>query len=77
MIVQAIKEGGADSTELMVGALEGFTFDGPKGKETIRATDHVLEQNMYQAKLVQKAGAWTPELVAVIPADEVAPPEKR
>jgi branched-chain amino acid transport system substrate-binding protein len=77
MIVQAIKEGGADSTELMVKALEGFTFDGPKGKETVRATDHVLEQNMYQAKLVQKAGVWTPELVAVVPADEVTPPEKQ
>ncbi|GAC1383558.1 MAG: substrate-binding domain-containing protein [Pseudarthrobacter sp.] len=77
MIVQAIKKGGAESTELMVGALEGFTFDGPKGKETVRAVDHVLEQNMYHAKLVQKTGAWTPELVAVIPADEVAPAEKR
>jgi len=77
MIVQAIKEGGADSAELMAKALEGFAFDGPKGKETVRATDHVLVQDMYHARLVQKDGAWTPELVAVVAADEVEPPEKQ
>jgi branched-chain amino acid transport system substrate-binding protein len=77
MIVQAIKEGGADSAELMAKALEGFAFDGPKGKETVRGSDHVLVQNMYQARLVQKDGAWTPELVAVVAADEVEPPEKQ
>ncbi len=77
MIVQAIRQGGTESTELMVKALEGYSFDGPKGKETIRATDHVLVQDMYQAKLVQKNGAWVPELVAVVAADEVEPPEKQ
>ncbi len=76
MIVQAIKEGGTD-TDAMVTALEGFSFDGPKGKETVRAGDHALIQDMYQAKLVEKEGAWTPELIKVVPAESIAPPEKK
>ena len=75
LIVQAIKEGGSDP-DAMVKALEGYSFDGPKGKETVRASDHALIQDMYQAKLVQKGGTWAPELVKVVPGDSVAPPEK-
>ena len=37
----------------MIDALEGWTFDGPKGETTVRADDHALIQPMYQAKLVQ------------------------
>ena len=76
LIVQAIKEGGSDP-DAMVKALEGYSFDGPKGKETVRASDHALIQDMYQAKLVQKGGTWAPELVKVVPGDTVAPPEKK
>ncbi|MEQ4520336.1 substrate-binding domain-containing protein [Pseudarthrobacter sp. B907] len=76
MIVQAIKGGGADA-DAMVKALEGFSFDGPKGKETVRASDHALIQDMYQAKLVQKGDTWAPELIKVVPGDTVAPPEKK
>lgn len=75
MIVQAVKSGaGVDD---MVKGLEGYSFDGPKGKETVRASDHVLLQPMYQARLVQKDGTWTPELVKSVPADQVAPAEKK
>ncbi len=76
MIVQAIKEGGSDA-DAMVKALEGFSFDGPKGKQTVRASDHALIQDMYQVKLVQTGGSWGPELVNVVPGDTVAPPEKK
>jgi branched-chain amino acid transport system substrate-binding protein len=76
LIVQAIKGGGTDA-DAMAKALEGFSFDGPKGKETVRASDHALIQDMYQAKLVQKGGTWAPELVKVVPGDTVAPPEKK
>ena len=61
----------------MVKALEGYSFDGPKGKVTVRATDHALVQDMYQVKLVQTAGTWAPELIKVVPGDTVAPPEKK
>lgn len=76
MLVQAIKEGKGD-VDAMVAALEGFKFDGPKGKLTVRASDHALIQEMYQVKLVSDGGAFTPELVDTVPADEVAPAEKQ
>ena len=77
LIAQAIKEGGGTDPDAMVKALEGFSFDGPKGKQTVRASDHALIQDMYQAKLVQKGDTWAPELVKVVPGDTVAPPEKK
>jgi branched-chain amino acid transport system substrate-binding protein len=76
LIVQAVKEGGSD-VDAMVSGLEGYSFDGPKGKTTVRASDHALVQDMYQAKLVEKDGKWTPELVEVVPADTVAPAEAK
>ncbi|AMM33261.1 ABC branched-chain amino acid transporter substrate-binding protein [Sinomonas atrocyanea] len=75
MIVQAVKAGA--NVDDMVKGLEGYSFDGPKGKESVRASDHVLVQPMYQAKLVQKDGAWTPQLVKTVPAEAVAPAEKK
>ena len=69
MIVQAVKEGGTD-VDAMVTALEGYTFDGPKGETTVRASDHALLQDMYQAKLVEQGGDWVPELIKAIPADD-------
>ncbi|MGC5170974.1 substrate-binding domain-containing protein [Microbacterium sp. DT81.1] len=74
MIVQAIKEGKGD-VGAMIDALEGFEFDGPKGAMTVRADDHALIQEMYQAKLVADGGTFVPELVDTASADEVAPPE--
>lgn len=76
MLVQAVKEGKGD-VDAMVKALEGFTFDGPKGKLEVRASDHALIQDMYQVKLVANGGAFTPELVATVPAKDVAPAEKQ
>ncbi len=76
MLVQAISEGKGD-VDAMVKALEGFSFDGPKGTLTVRAGDHALLQEMYQVKLVAAGGSFTPELVKTVPADEVAPAEKQ
>ena len=74
MIVQAIKEGQGD-VDAMVSALEGFEFEGPKGAMTVRASDHALIQEMYQAKLVAQDGTFVPELVDTVSADDVAPAE--
>lgn len=74
MIAEAIKTGGGDDVDSMVDALEGFTFDGPKGEITVRAEDHAMIQPMYQVKLVQTDGAWVPELIEEIDAETVAPP---
>lgn len=74
MIVHAIQEGKGD-VDAMVEALEGFEFEGPKGSMTVRASDHALIQEMYQAKLVAKDGTFVPELVDTVSADDVAPAE--
>ncbi|HRO29469.1 substrate-binding domain-containing protein [Citricoccus sp.] len=74
MIVQAIEEGGGTDVDSMVTALEGWEFGGPKGTTTVRADDHALVQDMYQAKLVQKGSEWTPELVETVGAADAAPP---
>ena len=74
MIVHAIQEGKGD-VDAMIAALEGFEFDGPKGAMTVRASDHALIQEMYQAKLVADGDTFVPELVDTAAADEVAPPE--
>ncbi len=74
MIVEAIKTGKGD-VDAMVAALEGYTFEGPKGTTTVRAGDHALIQEMYQVKLVAKDGSFVPELIDTADADSVAPAE--
>ena len=74
MIVHAVQEGAGD-VEAMVDALEGYSFEGPKGQTTVRASDHALIQPMYQAELVKKGDTWTPELVEVVDGEAVAPAE--
>jgi branched-chain amino acid transport system substrate-binding protein len=74
MIVQAIEEGGGADVDSMVTSLEGWEFEGPKGTTTVRADDHALIQDMYQAKLVQQGSEWTPELLDTVGAADAAPP---
>ncbi|GAA2954877.1 substrate-binding domain-containing protein [Glutamicibacter bergerei] len=74
MIAQAVAEGG-DDVEKMVTSLEGWSFEGPKGETTVRASDHALIQNMYQVSLSKDGEKWIPELVETVPGEEVAPPE--
>ena len=51
MIVQAIAEGG-DDVNAMIGALEGWEFEGPKGTTSIRESDHALIQPMFTGDAV-------------------------
>ena len=74
MIVHAIDEGQGD-VDAMIAALEGYSFDGPKGTLTVRAGDHALLQEMYQVKLVADGGSFVPELIDTVPAAAVAPAE--
>lgn len=76
MIVHAIKEGGGD-VDRMIASLEGWSFDGPKGKTQVRASDHALVQEMYQVKLVKDGDSWKPELINKVEPATVAPPEKK
>ncbi|MCX4848260.1 substrate-binding domain-containing protein [Streptomyces sp. NBC_00893] len=76
MVVRAVEQGGATDTAAMVKALEGWSFDGVKGKEQVRAEDHALVQPMFVAKLRGSGAGARPELVTTEPMDEVAPPAK-
>lgn len=52
MLVKALETTNGDpSADGLIKALEGMTFDGPKGKYTVRAEDHVLLQPMTLVKL--------------------------
>jgi branched-chain amino acid transport system substrate-binding protein len=73
MIVHAVEQAGGDNVDGMIKALEGWTFDAPKGPQTIRARDHAMLQPMFQARLVHQGTTWEPELVKTIPADATAP----
>ncbi|MFF5896207.1 substrate-binding domain-containing protein [Streptomyces argenteolus] len=76
MIVRAVEEGSATDTAAMVKALEGWSFDGVKGREQIRAGDHALVQPMFVARLDGVGAAAEPELVSTQPSGTVAPPAK-
>ena len=73
MIVHAL-QASTTNTSTMVSALEGWSFNGPKGPEQIRAADHALLQPMFQATLVGTGAAAKPQLVATLTAAQVAPP---
>ncbi|HEY4536147.1 MAG TPA: substrate-binding domain-containing protein [Enteractinococcus sp.] len=73
MIAEAVSKGQGD-VEAAKEALEGFTFEGPKGTTTVRAEDHALIQEMYQVKLVADGDGFVPELVNTVDGEQVAPP---
>ena len=78
MIVQALTGAKGDDVDKMIAALEGWSFVGPKGQQSIRASDHAMIQPMFQVKLVKAAnGKWQPKLVQRIKGQFVAPPEPR
>jgi branched-chain amino acid transport system substrate-binding protein len=70
MIVHAIEKSDGTNVDQMIGALSGWTFDAPKGSETIRPEDHAMLQPMYIAKL---SGA-EPQLIRALDPAAVAPP---
>lgn len=76
MVVRAVAGGSATDPAAMVKALEGWTFDGVKGKAQVRAEDHALVQPMFVARLTGKGAAAKPELLDTEPMDAVAPPVK-
>lgn len=79
MIAEAIKHAGTDpatQVDNYIAALEGFSFEGPKGTNTVRAGDHALLQPMFQVKLENVNGTWTPVLVSTSSPEDVAPPAK-
>jgi branched-chain amino acid transport system substrate-binding protein len=73
-VVEALKKTNGDaSAAKLIPAMEGMSFETPKGKMTFRKEDHQAMQDMYHFKIKNDpAFAWgVPELVREIPASEM------
>ena len=73
-VVEALKKTGGDTnTNKLIAAMEGMSFETPKGTMTFRKEDHQAMQEMYHFRIkADPAFAWgVPELVRVIPASEL------
>ncbi|MDM0112586.1 substrate-binding domain-containing protein [Variovorax sp. J22R133] len=78
-LVTALKKTNGDvNTNKLITAMEGMSFDTPKGKMTFRKEDHQAMQSMYHFKIkVDPAFAWgVPELVHEIKPEEMNIPIK-
>ena len=74
--VEAIKKAGGTDTEKLIAAMEGMTFESPKGPMTFRKEDHQAMQSMYQFRIKKtQANEWDLlDLVREIPAKEIPVP---
>jgi branched-chain amino acid transport system substrate-binding protein len=73
-VVEALKKTNGDaSAAKLIPAMEGMSFETPKGKMTFRKEDHQAMQDMYHFKIKNDpAFAWgVPELVREIKAEEM------
>ena len=77
MIVRAISQGSATDVAKMITALEGWSFTGPKGQQTVRASDHAMLQPMFQVKLTENNGKFVPVVLKSLRAKYTAPPEAK
>ena len=75
-IVDAIKKAGGTDTEKLIAAMEGISFDTPKGKMTFRKEDHQAMQDMFEFRIKkEQKNEWDLlDLVRVIPASELPVP---
>jgi branched-chain amino acid transport system substrate-binding protein len=76
-VVEALKKTNGDtSTNKLIAAMEGMSFETPKGTMTFRKEDHQAMQDMYHFRIKDDpAFAWgVPELVREIKASEMAIP---
>ena len=78
-IVTALKKTNGDTnSDKLIAAMEGMSFDTPKGKMTFRKEDHQAMQSMYHTRIKNDpAFAWgVPELVREINPEEMNVPIK-
>ena len=76
-VVEALKKTKGDTgSDKLIAAMEGLSFETPKGKMTFRKEDHQALQSMYHFRIkVDPAFAWgVPELIREIPASEMDVP---
>ncbi len=73
-VVEALKKTKGDAgTETLIAAMEGLSFETPKGKMTFRKEDHQAMQSMFHFKIkVDPKVAWAiPELVREIKIEDM------
>ena len=75
-VVEALKKANSTDTEKLIAAMEGMSFDTPKGRMTFRKEDHQAMQSMYHFKIkVDPNVQWAiPELVREIKPEEMKVP---
>ena len=76
-LVEALKKTNGDpAADPMIAALEGMSFEGPKGAYTFRKEDHQALQPMYMVKLLNITDPDKKffELVKEVSAQDSAPP---
>jgi branched-chain amino acid transport system substrate-binding protein len=74
MICRALQKGGTDTAK-QIGALEGWQFLAPKGKQFIRTADHAMLQPMFQVQLLPRSGGhFGVKVLKTISAGNVQPP---
>lgn len=76
-VVTALKKTNGDAkANTLINAMEGMSFETPKGTMTFRKEDHQAMQSMYHFRIkADPAFAWgVPELVREIPASEMPVP---
>jgi branched-chain amino acid transport system substrate-binding protein len=77
-LVESLKKAGSTDTEKLIAAMEGLSFETPKGRMTFRKEDHQAMQSMYHFKVkVDPKVEWAvPELVREIKPEEMKVPVK-
>ena len=75
-IVEAVKKAKSTDSEKLIAAMEGMSFETPKGTVTFRKEDHQALQEMYHWRMKKNPpdNVDLLELVRVIPADEMKLP---
>ena len=75
-VVEAVKKAKSTDSEKLIAAMEGMSFDTPKGKMTFRKEDHQALQVMYHWKMKANPpdNVDLLDLVREIPADEMKLP---
>lgn len=72
-VVRALEKAGGTDTDKLIAAMEGLSFDTPKGKMTFRKEDHQALQSMYHFKIkVDSNVKWAvPELVRELKIEDM------
>lgn len=74
-VVTALQKSGSTDTEKLIAAMEGMSFETPKGTMTFRKEDHQALQDMYHWRIKKNAtDTDLLELVATIPAKDMPLP---